>query len=165
MGISRAYLDSSYLLALIKEEDGAREVKHMLYKLRSNAFDVFIPHAVLGEICGVIFRDFESGQDKRNKMAKLVDTMDSNGISWKNMKPIERDTFEIMIALSGRDKLLDATDIMIVSHILSDPNSKFFFTVDSNMLDNTAIVDLEKDLNTNGKRHTILKISDRFQSR
>ena len=72
MGISRAYLDSSYLLALIKEEDGAREVKHMLYKLRSNAFDVFIPHAVLGEICGVIFRDFESGQDKRNKIGGHV---------------------------------------------------------------------------------------------
>lgn len=136
----------------------------MLYKLRASTF-VFVPYVVLREICGVIFRDFVSGQDKRDKMVKLVDTMDSNGISWKNMKPIERDTFEIMIALSGRDKLLDATDIMIVSHILSDPNSKFFFTVDSNMLDNTAIVYLEKDLNTNGKWHTILKIFDRFQSR
>lgn len=162
MGVSKVYLDSSYLLALIKEEDGAQEVRHMLYKLRTNAFEVFVPHIVLGEICGVIFRDFESGQDMRNKTARLVDMMDSNGISWENMKPTERDAFEIMVILSAKDKSLDATDIMIVSHVLSDPNSKFFFTADSNMLKNVAITDLEKDLNARGKRHTTLKISDRF---
>lgn len=162
MGVLKVYLDSSYLLALIKEEDGAQEVRHMLYKLRSNAFEVFVPHIVLGEICGVIFRDFESGQDRQNKTARLVYTMDSNGISWENMKPTERDAFEIMVALSGKDKSLDATDIMIVSHVLSDPNSKFFFTTDSNMLENVAITYLDKDLNAHGKRYTTLKISDRF---
>ena len=162
MGISKAYLDSSYLLALIKEESGAREVEHMLYRLRSNTFEVFVPHIVLGEVCGVIFRDFESNQDKRNKTARLVDMMDSNGILWENMKPTEKDAFDIMVALSSRDESLDATDIMIVSHILSDPDSKFFFTMDSNILGNADIIDLEKDLNTSGKRRVTLKISDEF---
>ncbi len=83
MGISRAYLDSSYLLALIKDEDEAEEVEHMLYQLRSNAFEVFVPHIVLGEVCGVIFRDYKSGQGRQDKMAKLVDVVSSNKIPWK----------------------------------------------------------------------------------
>lgn len=162
MGVSKAYLDSSYLLALIKEEGGAREVERMLYRLQSNAFEVFVPHVVLGKVCGVIFRDFKSDQDRRNKTARLVDMMDSNGILWKNMKPTEKDAFDIMVSLSGKDELLDATDVMIVSHVLSDPDSKFFFTTDGNMLENAAIIDLEKELSASGKRRVDLKISDGF---
>ena len=83
MGVSRAYLDSSHLLALIKDEDEAEEVEHMLYQLRSNAFEVFVPHIVLGEVCGVIFRDYKSGQGRQDKMAKLADAVSSNKIPWK----------------------------------------------------------------------------------
>jgi predicted nucleic acid-binding protein len=162
VGVSKAYLDSSYLLALIKEEGVAREVESMLYRLRSNTFEVFVPHVVLGEVCGVIFRDFESDQDRRDKTTRLVGMMDSNGISWENMKPTERDAFNIMVSLSAKDELLDATDIMIVSHVLSDPDSKFFFTTDSNILENAAIIDLEKELSAGGRRRVTLKISDGF---
>lgn len=115
-----------------------------------------------GRFVEVVFRDFESDQDKRNKTIKLVDMMDSNGILWENMKPAEKDAFDIMVTLSGRDKSLDATDIMIVSHVLSDPDSKFFFTTNNNILENADIIDLEKYLNTNGKRHVALKTSNGF---
>lgn len=47
-------------ISTIKGEGGAREVKRMPYELRSDAFDVPVPHVVLGEVCGVIFRDFKS---------------------------------------------------------------------------------------------------------
>ena len=133
-----------------------------MYNLRSNSFEVFVPHVVLGEVCGVIFRDFESDQDKRDKMVKLVAMMDSYKILWENIKPTEKDAFDIMVYLSNRDESLDATDIMIVSHVLSDPDSRFFFTMDSNILENVDIIDLEKDLNTSGKRRVTLKIRDEF---
>ena len=144
------------------KEGGARKVEHMLYRPRFNAFEVFVQPIVLGEVCGVIFRDFESNQDKRNKTARLVDMMDSNGILWENMKPTEKGVFDIMVTLRGRDEWLYATNIMIISHILSDPDSKFFFTTDNNTLRNADIIDLEKDLNTNGKRRVTLKISNGF---
>ncbi len=102
MGVSKAYLDSSYLLSLIKGEPGAREVERMLYRLRSSAFDVFVPHTVLGEICGVIYRDFGSDRDRRDKMATLVDTMTSNKIPWENVKPASKGAFGIMVALWRR---------------------------------------------------------------
>lgn len=161
MGVSRAYLDSSYLISLIKGEDGAREVKRMLYKLRSNAFDVFVPHVVLGEVCGVIFRDFKSDHDRRDKMTMLVDVMRSNKIPWENMKPAKKDAFGIMAILS-KDEWLDATDAMILAHILSDPDSKFFFTTDDAMLENVVATDLEISLRGEGKRRASLEILDEF---
>lgn len=161
MGVSSAYLDSSYLLALINKEDWTREVEHILYKLRDNTFDVFVPFIVLGEVCGVVFRNSESDQDLWDKMIKLVDIMTDNGIGWKNMKPTESDAFDIMVTLS-KDELLDPTDVMILSHVLSDPDSKFFFTADSKILRNAAITDLEKDLRDEGRRRTALKILERF---
>ena len=164
MGVARAYLDSSYLLTIINEENEAREVRRMLYKLRSNAFDVFVPHIVLGEICGVIFRDFESKFDRYEKMAKLVKVITDNKILWKNIKPAEEGAFDIMVALSGRDTLLDATDVIILSHILSDPYSKYFFTNDSKMLYNQVIMDMDKFLNDDDKRHITLKILETFYS-
>lgn len=115
-----------------------------------------------GRFVEVVFRDFESDQDKRNKTIKLVDMMESNRILWENMKPTEKDAFDIMVDLSNRDESLDATDIMIVSHVLSDPDSRFFFTMDSNILENADIIDLENDLNTNGERRVALKTSNGF---
>ena len=150
------------MLALIKEEDGKQDVKRMLYNLRENAFDVFVPHIVLGEICGIIFRDFKSGQDRRDKVAKIVDVVVDNKIQSENMKPVDRAAFRIMADLSNKDELLDATDVMIMSQVLSDTDSKFFFTTDSKLLENVAIADMEKDLRDKGKRNIILKILDAF---
>lgn len=136
-------------------------MKRMLYRLRHNAFDVFVPHTVLGEVCGVIFRDFASDQDRRDKTAMLVDVMISNKIPWENVRPANKEAFGIMAAL-GKDEWLDATDAMILSQVLSDPDSKFFFTTDSAMLRNAVIMDAEKSLRGEGKRRAILKISDTF---
>ena len=121
----------------------------MLYRLRSNAFDAFVPHIVLGEVCGVIFRDCESDQDRRDKTVKLVDMMDSNGIRWENMKPVEKDAFKIMVTLSGKDESSDATDVMILSHVLSDPDSKFF-TIDSDIPKNRPLQIWRKACATKG---------------
>lgn len=161
MGISRAYLDSFYLLALIKDEDGEYDVEHMLYQFKSNAYEVLVPYIVLGEVCGVIFRDYESDQDRREKITKMADIITDNKIKWENIQPTESKSFDIMMALR-RDEFLDDTDIMILSHVLSDPDSKFFFTPDSKILENMAITDLEKMLRDEGKRNTQLKIRERF---
>lgn len=134
----------------------------MLHNLRSNAFDVFVPFVVLGEVCGVVFRDFKSDQDRRDKTAKMVDIITSNGIQWENIKPTETDAFDIMVALRDKDNSLGATDIIILSHVLSDPDSKFLFTTDSDILENAAITELEKDLRDEEKRNTPLKIRDGF---
>ena len=164
MGVSRAYLDSFYPLALIKDEPEVGDVKRVLYKLKSHTFDVFVPFIVLGEVCGVVFRDFKDDENRQDKMAKLVDIMIDNKIGWENLKPTESDAFDIMVELNNKDESLDPTDVMILAHVLSDPDSKFFFTTDSNILENEVIIDLEKRLRREGKRNTCLKIRDRFEN-
>ena len=83
-------------------------------------------------------------------------------IQWENIKPTETDAFDIMVALRDEDNSLGATDIMILSHVLSDPDSKFFFTTDSKILENVVITDLEKRLRDEEKRNESLKIRDKF---
>ena len=78
------------------------------------------------------------------------------------MTAAKHDAFNIMVKLSEKDNELDATDILIVAHVLSDPDSKFLFTNDNKLLGNTAILDLEKKLRADGKRNTGLKIQDSF---
>lgn len=164
MGTSRAYLDSYYLLELVKEGDGVSDVRSLLYKLTDdrNAFEVYVSQIALGEVFAVICRDFESGQ-RREMAAKLVDVMESSGIG-QSVVPPEGDAFGIMAKLQQADEMLDATDTMIVSHVLADRHSKFFFTNDGDLLGNREIIRLERELRRQGKRETDLKIQDGFTS-
>ena len=164
MGISKVYLDSYYLLELVKEGDRVRDVRRLLYKLsdKNNAFEVHVSQIALGEAFAVIYRDFESGQ-RRDMAAKLMDVMERNGIYQSAVLP-KGGAFSIMAKLQQADEMLDATDTMIVSNALADRHSKFFFTNDSRLLGNREIIRLEKNLKQQGKRETDLKIQDGFTS-
>lgn len=49
MGVSRVYLDSYYLVELVKEGGEASDVRSLLYKLASsNTFEVFVSQIALG---------------------------------------------------------------------------------------------------------------------
>lgn len=57
------------------------------------------------------------------------------------------------------DTWLDGTDVIITSHVLSDPNSKFFLTYDTKLLENPRIIEYEKKMRDDGLRDTKLKIT------
>ena len=162
MGISRVYLDSYYLVELVKEGDDVSDVRRLLYKLtHSNAFEVFVSQIALGEVFTVICHDCQPGGPcPRDMAAKLAGIMEDNRIGWERAVPPEGDAFDIMRELREADKMLDPTDTMIVSHALADRHSKFFFTTDSTMLGNREIIRLEKKLRDDGMRETELKIQD-----
>lgn len=167
MGISRVYLDSYYLVELVKEGGEASDVRSLLYRLAdSNAFNVFVSQVALGEVFTVICRDCEPGGPcPRDMAAKLVDVMERNRIGWECAVPVGGDAFGIMRDLRDADEMLDPTDTMIVSHALADRHSKFFFTNDGSLLGNREIIKLEKRLREDGMRETDLKIQDGFTGR
>lgn len=72
----------------------------------------------------------------------LADVTRSNKTPWENVKPAKKGAFGRM-GILGKDEWLDATDAMMPSHVLSDPDSKFFFTADGVMFENTVAADLE----------------------
>lgn len=164
MGISRVYLDSYYLVELVKEGDDVNDVRRLLYRLaHSNAFEVFVSQIALGEVFTVICRDCQpGGPHPRDMAAKLAGIMEDNCIGWERAVPPEGDAFGIMHELQKADEMLDPTDTMIVSHALADRHSKFFFTTDGTMLGNREIIRLEKRLRDDGMRETELKIQDRL---
>ena len=127
MGISRIYLDSYYLVELVKEGDDVSDVRRLLYKLaHSNAFEVFVSQIALGEVFTVICRDCQpGGPHPRDMAARLVDIMESNHTGWECAVPPEGDAFGIMLELREADKMLEPTDTMIVSHALADKQNVF----------------------------------------
>ena len=167
MGVSRVYLDSYYLVELVKEGGEASDVRSLLYKLASsNAFEVFVSQIALGEVFAVICRDCTPGGPRPQEMAaRLADVMERNHIGWERAVPPQGNAFGIMRKLREADETLDPTDTMIVSHALADRHSKFFFTNDGSLLGNREIIKLEKRLREDGMRETDLKLQDGLAGR
>lgn len=96
-------------------------------------------------------------------MGRLVDTIEKYEIDVKRcLVPANKDTFAIMEAIRKKDERLDGTDIMILAHVLGDPDAKFFLTPDRKMVSNRAIEEYEKELRCNRRRKEKLKITDRI---
>ncbi len=94
-------------------------------------------------------------------LEKLVKMIQKYGIDANTcLTPPGNNAFTIMTELQRRGTYLDMTDIMILSHVLADPCSKFFLTPDGKLLDNPKIIDYEKELREAGSRKEKLKISE-----
>ena len=74
------------------------------------------------------------------------------------------DTPRIMPDIQELDERLTPNDAMILSEVLADPDSKFFFTRDNDMLENLKIKKYESALFECGSRNTRLKIRDDLQN-
>ena len=158
MGISRVYLDSYYLLEMITRTPDS-DVKKLLYTIKSNSFEIFVPQIVLGEVVAKIFT--KPAQDREDALSKLHKVLQDHGIDPAScMPPPQGAVLEIARCLRNVDSYLYMTDVLIISHALADPNSKFFFTPDSKLTQNHKILECEKRLRDDNKRETELRISD-----
>ena len=157
MGISRVYLDSYYLLEMITRTPN-RDVKKLLYTIKSDSFETFVPQIVLGEVVAKIFT--KPAQDREDALSKLHKVLQDHGIDPAScMPPPQGAVLEIARCLRNVDSYLYMTDVLIISHALADPNSKFFFTPDSKLTQNPELKELENLLRIDNKRETELKIS------
>ena len=157
MGISRVYLDSYYLLEMITRTPD-RDAKKLLYTIKSDSFEIFVPQIVLGEVVAKIFT--KPAKDREDALSKLHKVLQDHGIDPDScMPPPPGAVLEIARRLRAADSYLDVTDALIVSHALADPHSKFFFTPDSKLTQNPRVKELEKLLRIDNQRDAKLKIS------
>ena len=82
------------------------------------------------------------------------------GIDSSCLPGIDRRAPRYMLDLQAIDGRLDPNDALIISRVLADPDSEFFFTADAKMRRNSAILDYESGLRREGARNTILKIGE-----
>ena len=164
MGISRAYLDSYYLLEMVYRTDSHSDVQKLLYQLKQNTFEVFVSQTVLGEVITKIFQ--RSASTHTDVLSKLPNVLQDHNINPTNcLTPLPSEALDIMSYIRKHDLYLDMTDIMIVSHALADPKSKFFFTNDTKLIGNSVINKYDVALNNDGKREMNLEIRDGFRAR
>lgn len=161
MGISRVYLDSYYLLEMVDKNKSRGDVQKLLYQLKQPTFEVFVSQTVLGEVVAKILQ--KPAHEQSNALSKLPRILQDHNIDTAAcLTPPQGEALEIMRHLRAADQHLDTTDIMIVSHALADPKSRFFFTTDSKLIGNLAISEHDADLRNSQKREAELTIKDGF---
>ena len=163
MGVSKAYLDTYYLLEVVMEGKYKADVKHLLSKISNPSFEIFIPQIVLGEALAKLFSKYDMRDlpPRLEKLARII--VEGNMDVEACLVPPKGDVFTIMKTVKERDQRLDNTDVLILSHVLADSDSKFFFTTDQKLLHNRAILEYEKELRDKSIRNTKLKILERLR--
>ena len=158
-GTSRAYVDTHYLLSIIFEEGDAEAARHLLYTLRGRSYHILVLQTVLGEVTAKILE--KSSPDELPDRLRIYHSLLLDcGIDYSCLPGIDRRAPRYMLGLQAVDDRLDPNDALIVSQVLADPDSKFFFTADAEMRRNTAILDYESSLREKGDRNTRLKIRE-----
>lgn len=158
MGISRVYLDSYYVLEMVNKNKSHRDVQKLMYRLKQPAFEVLVSQTVLGEVVAKILP--KPAQERADALSRLPKILQDHGIDPSAcLTPPPSAAFKIMKRLHDNDPYLEATDIMIMSHVLADPNSKFFFTNDAKLLKSRQIKECERQLRDDGKRAVELVVS------
>jgi len=162
MGVSRAYLDTYYLLEVVMKRRNKRTVEHLLSRIKSPSFKIMVPQIVLGEATAKIFSMCsENNESPCMLVEKVADLLQKYQINVKNcLPPPRKEAFAIMAELADRDEMLDATDIMILAYALADPDSKFLFTTDTKMLRNARIKEYDRYLRDDKRRNTTLIITN-----
>lgn len=146
---------------MVDKNKSHSDVKKLLYRLKQPSFEVFVSQTVLGEVVAKILQ--KHTHENRNALSELPQILQDHNIDpAASLTPPLGTALEIMRHLHRADQYLDTTDIMIVSHVLADPKSKFFFTNDSKLIGNLAICEHEADLRNRKRREAKLEIKDGF---
>lgn len=157
-GVSRTYVDAHYFLSLIYDEDDAQDARRLFSRLNHSIYRVLLPQIMLGEIVAKILDKSDKGS-LMDDFGRLCTIFFKYGISVEKCLPgIGANVPRIMLDIQRLDERLMPNDAMILSEVLADPDSKFFFTNDRDILMSLKIKQYERDLFESGSRNTRLKI-------
>lgn len=159
VGISRAYLDTYYLLEIVLGGRHKRYVERLPSQI-SSRFMVLIPQIVLGEAISQIYEKRGDGMWPDKLMERFTSVMNKYGWDNSNMPPPPNWSFQIMDELLRVDDRLEGTDVVILAQALADPDSKFLFTRDRTLGKNENVCNYELRLRQSGRRNTKLKITE-----
>ena len=125
--------------------------------MKKGSYRILAPQLVLGEITAKIL--------EKSKPSELPDRLQryhllfsEYGIDHSCLPGVGRCVSQHMSHLEEIDDRLDPNDALILSQILADPDSKFFFTADTKIRHNPKIMEYESELYSKGDRSTRLKI-------
>lgn len=159
--MNRTYLDTSLLLQAILDKSEPRKLaKHTLERIRGSDYEVIIPHIVIGEsFSQIIVKSQPSDIQRRIKellewIQKLIPTPRTC------MPPVSKEVCTLASELSSEETWIDPCDIIIISHALLDPNSRYLLTTDKAIHGSLVILKKMNELKSSGIRNYDLEITD-----
>ena len=117
-GVSRAYIDTHYLLALVFGENDAEDARHLLYTLRRPNYHVLVPQTILGEVVAKILQRYES-DDVSDRFQKHGQLFADHGIDQSCLPGVCKGAGYHMFKLQFSDKLVTMSQILNIMDILS----------------------------------------------
>ena len=159
MGISRAYLDTYYLLEVVFEGMEKGPTERLLSQISNDSFEVFIPQIVVGEAVSQMYERCGGRTRLDHFLERFASLMEKYGWGDANMLPPSNKSFRMAAELTRVDDRLAGVDVELLSIALADPGSKFLFTPDVMLAENRNVCDYELQLRHDGERSTRLKIS------
>lgn len=159
--MNRTYLDTSLLLRAILDKSELKALAgHTLERMRSSGYEVIIPHIVIGEsFSQIIIKSQPSDIQRHIKellewIQKLIPT------SHTCMPPVSKEVCTLALELLSEETWIDPCDIIIISHALLDPNSRYLLTTDENIHRSLVILNKMNELKSSGRRTYDLEITD-----
>lgn len=168
LGITRVYLDTYFLNALIsKKQSEKTEARDEFKRLQSNpgSFDVVIPQIVLGEAFSTILRDYGNDGDILDMLNELCKYLKETVDVETCLQSLTVKTLEKARMLMDNDEFLKDTDAIIMAQVLLDPKSQRLLTHDSVLMKSRTIKDEEKRMRASGQRELELRVVDGISKR
>lgn len=110
-GISRTYIDTSHILALVFDESGKLDMNRLFSRLKSNSFHVLIPQLVLGEAISRILARCPHPVESGRLVEKLHRIFVRYDVDVTMCLPTAtKDAFEIMTAIRDGDEWITSDD-------------------------------------------------------
>ena len=162
MGISRAYLDTYYLLEVVFEGTEKDPTERLLSQISNDSFEVFMPQIVVGEAVAQMYERCGGRTRPDHFLERFASLMEKYGWGDANMLPPSNKSFRMAVELTRVDDRLVGVDVELLSIALADSDSKFLFTPDSMLAENRNVCDYELRLRHGGERNTQLKILTRL---
>lgn len=162
MGVSRAYVDTHYLLDVVFDGKHKRHTEHLFSQINNNSFLPLMPQIVIGETFSQICERCADRTRLDHLTGRFVSLVEKYRWDNANMPSPSKRSFQIAADLASIDDRIVGVDAELLSIALADQDSKFLFTRDTTLLNNKRICDYELRLRHDGERSTRLKIGSRL---
>lgn len=150
---------------MVYDEGDSQDARRLFSQLDNNAYHVLVPQIILGKIVAKIL-DKSDSNSLWNDLGNLCEIFFKHKINVEECLPnISRYVLRIMLDVQDLDERLTPNDVTILSEVLADPYSKFFFIRGRTMLESLKIKKYESGLFEGGSRNAPLKTGVSYKIR
>ncbi|GEM_PF-2034317 len=164
--LQHIYIDTCYFHAYLwgKHEEktfSKKIMKKIENSIKKNSnIKVIIPFTIVGELLNNMYQDSFDTKKIEDYFYKFLNLIEKLRADLRPSKSNE--FFNIATKIREKDNRIGNTDILILSHALCDPNSKYALFIDQDVLHSTVIRDMEEKMRQEGKRRQKLEITSEF---